>query len=307
MNALSRQIPRGIYAASLTPCHPDLSCDLPAMAEHCKELISRGCQGIIIFGTTGEGASFSVRERKKVLNSLIKTGLESKKLIPAISCCAIPDVVDLAQDALTNQCAAVLILPPFFYKNVDDAATIAFYREVVLRVNNPDLRIILYHIPQFSGVSITINVINQLLMEFPDQVIGIKESEGNMNLIKEILHKFPDFGLFVGNEHLISEAVRLGAAGAIVGMANAFPELLCSLYASGEGIKQSDDNKKMALIRNIIRQYPFIPALKSMIEKRKGAAWHTLRPPLLPLDSSQREALETQLSTMTPEFTQLLG
>jgi len=290
---------RGVYAASLTPCKPDLSCDARAMAEHCQELISRGCSGVLIFGTTGEGSSFSVEERKRALKSLIESGLNPGQLMVCISCCAIADAVELAQDALKYHCAAVLIIPPFFYKGVNDEGVVAFYREVILRVGKPELRVILYHIPQLSGVPITVKMIDSLLADFPDQVIGIKESEGNMNLIREIRNKFPQFSIFVGNEKLITEAVQLGAAGSIAGMANAFPELLRSLYDFGEGSGKRDENEKMEAIRGIVRQFPFIPALKSIMEEGKGSAWRTLRPPLVPMGADQRRALSKGLSTIS--------
>lgn len=286
----------GVFAASLTPLKPDLSCDVQAMAEHCKELINRGCSGVAIFGTTGEGSSFSVHEKKKVMKSLIDSGIAPEKLIIAVSSCPIPDVVELAQEALKLGCAALLIVPPFFYKSVDEAGVAAFYREVILRVGNPALRIILYHIPQFSGVPFTLNLIRRLLEEFPEQVFGLKESEGNLLLVGEILKQFPHFNVYAGNEVQLSEAARLGAAGSISGMANLFPELLQSLYAFGKDPSKRNDKEKIDAIRQLVRHYPFIAAFKGVMEIKKGSAWHALRPPLMPLDKDQQRALYDELS-----------
>lgn len=288
---------KGVYAASLTPLNADLSCDIPTMAAHCKDLMHRGCHGIVIFGTTGEGTSFSVEERKKALRSLVEAGLDPQKLIFGIGCCAITDAVELAQESLRQKCAAVLMLPPFYFMNLPDEGVIAFYREVIGRVNNPDLRIILYHIPQLSAVPITLPIIKTLSKEFPDQVIGIKESEGNMQLVRDIRQQFPNFKVFVGSEAMITDATRLGASGCIVGMANAFPELIRSLFDYGNEISKVDENPKMTAIRNVIRQFPFIPALKCYMEKRSGSEWKALRPPLLPLEAHQRDALEKELTS----------
>ena len=286
---------QGVLAASLTPCQPDLTCDNAAMAEHCKDLIARGCCGVVIFGTTGEGSSFSVEEKKKTLKALIELGINAKQMILGVGNCAIPDAVELSKEALKQECAAVLMIPPFFYNQVDDEGVISFYREVITRVQDSRLRLILYHIPQFSRVPITLPVIHRLVSEFPEQVIGIKDSEGNMELFKEIRQQFPHFHIYAGNEALIAEAARMGAAGAIVGMANVFPELLRSLYTYGKGISQNNPQQELMIMRDIVRRYPFIPAMKSFMGKRKGNPWHTLRPPLIPLTEEQGEAFEQEL------------
>ncbi len=288
----------GVYAASLTPMHDDFSCNCEELANHCNDLMHRGCRGIVLFGTTGEGPSFSVAEREDAVKDLIKLGVDPQKLIIGISCTAIDDAVKLASTAMDQNCSAVLIAPPFFYKNVDDAGVVAFYREIIKRVGRSDLKILLYHIPQYSGVPITLNIIKILRAEFPDNVIGIKESEGNLPFTKEILSTFPGFKVFAGNELQISQAVQSGAAGGISGIVNAYPELICSLYEYGKDQQKPNNNEiAQAVVRSII-SYPIFPAIKNIVERQKGVAWHVLRPPLTPLDETQSQALIERLRTV---------
>ncbi len=204
---------KGIFAAALTPLNKDLSPNIEAMATHCKDLIGKGCNGVVLFGTTGEGCSFSVEERELAVRSLIDAGLDPKRIIVGIICSAISDAAKLASTAVALNCAAVLVVPPFFLKNVNELGVLAFYREFIQRVNSPNLKIILYHIPQVSGVPITSNMIKILTKEYPTHIVGLKESEGNLSFTKEILSNFPNFKVFVGNELHISEAVELGAGG----------------------------------------------------------------------------------------------
>lgn len=281
----------GVYAAACTPMHKDYSCNYEALAEHCNDLIQRGCNGILLCGTTGEGSSFSVNERKKIFKRAIELGLNPQKTIMVVNCCAIDDAVTLSLVALELKSAAILIAPPFFYKNVSDAGVIAFYKKVIQEIDHPDLKILLYHIPQLSGVPITVNVIKALREEFPGRVIGLKESEGNLPLTKEILSSFPDFRVFVGHEVQISEAIQLGAAGGISGLANAYPELISSLYAYGKDQKQPNNNEQFQSIVKAVKEYPIFPAIKNLIEKQKGPAWHIVRPPLVPLNEKQSHAL----------------
>jgi 4-hydroxy-tetrahydrodipicolinate synthase len=287
-------ISNGIYAAVLTPMHADLTCDHKKLASHCFELINRGCTGVALFGTTGEGPSFSLLERLEILQSLIDEGLNPRKIILANGSSGIPDTIQLGTTCVKYGCAALLVAPPSFYKNVSDDGVIAFYRKIIQEIDNPNLRIILYHIPQLSGVPISLKIIETLRSEFPETVIGIKESEGNFPFTKSILEKFPDFKVYVGKEKYIIESVHLGGAGAITGLANLYPELICSLYTQGK----TTNIPNPALLETIVaalQGIPFIPAAKSLMETRQGEIWHTLRPPLIPMNTSQRASFISAL------------
>jgi 4-hydroxy-tetrahydrodipicolinate synthase len=112
------QLEDGIYAAALTPMRLNLSCDVQELARHCLDLIHRGCQGVVLFGTTGEGASFSVEERVEVLGGVIREGVDPRKIILGNGSSNIPDSVELARAVLKWKCAAFLVAPPSFFKNV---------------------------------------------------------------------------------------------------------------------------------------------------------------------------------------------
>ncbi len=217
---------------------------------------------------------------------MISEGLDPKKIILANGSSGISDTVALGREGLKQRCAALLVVPPSFYKNITDVGVIAFYRELIHKIGNPDLPIILYHIPQFSGVPISLKVIETLHKEFPKIVVGIKESEGNLSFTKTILNTLPNFKVFVGKESHIIESVHLGGAGTICGVANLYPELICSLYNQG---KKANCPNPIALdnLFKALTGLPFISAAKSIMEKREGEIWHAIRPPLLPLNPSQ--------------------
>lgn len=287
---------KGVFSAVSIPLHSDLSCNYAVLADHCQDLLKRGASGIALFGTTGEGASFSVKERVEALQAIIKLGVNPQNLIFGVITTALDDAVSLIKSALENHCAAVLVAPPFYFKNVSDDGVIAFYREVIKRIrSNSACKMILYHIPQLTGVSITLPVIKTLFSEFPDIVVGIKESEGNLALTQKILQDVPNFKVFVGNESQLIDAVKLGASGTISGLANVFPELVCSLYECENDEDQINSMNDIEAVRKAIKQYPTFPAIKSLIKSQKGEAWKAMRPPLMPLDDQQSHALFEQL------------
>ncbi len=127
---------KGVWAASLTPMMQDLRVDSGLMLHHCKWLLSNGIDGIVLSGTTGEANSFSVVEKMILLDDLIAGGIPPEKLIVGTGCCAFPDTVTLTQHAVQHGVAGVLMLPPFYYKNVSDAGVFASYEEVIQRYPN---------------------------------------------------------------------------------------------------------------------------------------------------------------------------
>ena len=115
--------------------------------------------------------------------------------------------------------------------------------------------------------------------------MGLKESEGNLPFTLSILARFPGFQVFVGNELQIVEAVRHGGMGSICGIANLYPELIRALY------EQPEDShvEKIKALFQALEKIPFIPAAKSVMERRRGSVWQTICPPLVPLSAMESQ------------------
>ncbi len=115
---MSVHLTRGVNCATLTPMENGGEACIPLLEAHCRWLINSGCAGIVLLGTTGEANSFSVGERKEILEDLLETGIDPQRLIVGTGCCAIHDTVTLTKHALRCGVERVLMLPPFYYKNV---------------------------------------------------------------------------------------------------------------------------------------------------------------------------------------------
>src|SRR5210317_1718658 len=122
---------KGVLVPALTPFHPDLSVNRPAFLEHCRWLLEQGVAGLAVFGTTGEANSLSVEERIELLEFLVDSGMPTERLMPGTGTCALPDSVRLTRHAVALGCAGVLMLPPFYYKDVSDEGLYAAYAEVI--------------------------------------------------------------------------------------------------------------------------------------------------------------------------------
>ena len=141
----------------LTPLDRDGGVDHSRFAAHAQRLLARGIDGVTPFGTTGEGQSFSLGERAAGLSALLAAGIPSDRIIAATGCAALTETIALTRQGAQSGCAACLVLPPFFFRDVSEDGLFAWYARVIEAVAHPGLRMLLYHIPQVTGVSHSVN------------------------------------------------------------------------------------------------------------------------------------------------------
>jgi len=290
--------PRGILAAVLTPMDEDLKPDHKAFAAHCHRLLAAGCHGLSVFGTTGEANSLSVDERLAALEGLLDGEVPVKTLLPGTGSCALTDTVRLSRAALEAGAAGVLVLPPFYYKGIDDDGLFRFFAEVVERLGDDRLRLYLYHIPQMTGVDLGLSLISRLIDAYPGAVVGTKDSSGDKGRIMTLCREFPDFSVLAGTETLLLETLRGGGAGCISATVNVTSRLarhVHDAHTSGKDEEAEALQERLTELRASIEAYPVIPALKQLMARLTGnEKWRNIRPPLSELDE---ETAENLLST----------
>jgi 4-hydroxy-tetrahydrodipicolinate synthase len=274
--------PYGIWSASLTPLHPDLSIDLPTLIEHSRWQLARGCHGIALFGTTGEGTSFSVGERKAALEAVIGAGVPAASLMAGSGCAALADTVELTAHAVKAGCAGVLTLPPFFFKELSEEGLYRCFSELVERVGDTRLRIYLYNIPQLSAVRFQVALIERLIKAYPTAIAGLKDSSGDWRSTKAYLDAFPGWGLFTGWDPHLREVVRLGGAGTISGMPNINAAGLRALYDNRTKPSGADLEATATTLINAVDAAPPTAGLRSALAHYTGKEmWLRRRPPLV--------------------------
>jgi 4-hydroxy-tetrahydrodipicolinate synthase len=298
-DAKTTSLPRGVFAAALTPMDDDLNPDHGAFADHCRRLLEAGCHGVAVFGTTGEATSFSVDERLAALEALIEDSVPAEALLPGTGSAALTDTVRLSRAALEAGTAGVLVLPPFYYKGIDDEGLFRFFAEVVERVDDDRLRLYLYHIPHLTGVGFGFGVISRLLEAFPGAVVGTKDSSGDAERIATLCRAFPNFSVLAGTETLLLDTLREGGAGCISATVNVTSRLarrVHEAHQAGEGDEAEALQGRLTELRALIEAYPMIPALKRLTAELTGDEdWRNLRPPLSALAEDRAEDLLSRL------------
>jgi 4-hydroxy-tetrahydrodipicolinate synthase len=287
---------RGVWCATLTPLTVGGAPDHGRLVAHVRRLQDEGVVGVAPFGTTGEGQSFSVAERRKGLEALIEAGISPARILPATGCAALPDTVELTRHAIALGCASVLVLPPFFFKEVTDDGLFGSYAALIDAVADPRLALYLYHIPQITAVPVPIEVIARLRTAYPGVVAGLKDSAGVLPHTQAVLERFPDFAVFVGHEPHLPAMLAAGGAGTICGIANMFPRLVRRLH---DGAGAPDGDAALSTIRRFIGiafAYPPMPAFKALQAHLTGDdTWSRVRPPLSPLSEADRRAMLDRL------------
>jgi 4-hydroxy-tetrahydrodipicolinate synthase len=273
----------GVWVPALTPFDSSLEPDTARFIAYCRWLLEQGADGLAVFGTTSEATSLSLAERQRLLERLIAAGIPARKLLPGTGLPALPETVALTRHAVAQGCAGVLMLPPFYYKNLADDALAEAYAQTIERVGDSRLRLYLYHIPQMSGVPITLGVIERLLRRYPQTVVGIKDSSGNWENTKAVLSSFPQLATFPATEARLSEGMALGGAGCISASANMNIAMIRELIDVIRTNDKSAEAKQqmVAAIRQVMEKVPVIAAMKALYARASGAAgWATVRPPL---------------------------
>src|SRR5437870_2299839 len=308
---------RGVLAPVVTPFKADLSPDGERFIRHCQWLLSQDC-GLAVFGTNSEANSMAAEERSGLLDALVAAGIDPSRMMPCTGCCSITETVELTTHAVKHGCAGVLMLPPFYYKDVSEEGLYRYFSEVVQRVGDTRLRIYLYHIPPVAIVGITPKLVERLLKAYPNAIAGMKDSSGDWNNTKTFLDALAvrsarpsptaarTFDVFVGSESFLLANIRNGGAGTISATANVNAAAIYQLYARWNTTDDPDysdrQQSKLNPLRDVFARTSWpsmIAALKQAIAiYRNDPEWTRVRPPLVELTTEQAKLLADQLRTI---------
>src|SRR5512133_1697268 len=297
---------RGVLAPVVTPFKPDLLPEPERFIRHCEWLLLQNC-GLAPFGTTSEANSMSTDERISLLDMMVAAGIDPSRMMPGTGCCSITDTIELTAHAVKHGCAGVLMLPPFYYKDVSEEGLYRYFSEVVQRVGDTRLKIYLYHIPSVAIVGITPKLVERLLKAYPNAIAGMKDSSGDWNNTKTFLDVFAKngFDVFVGSESFLLANMRDGGVGTISATANVNPAAIHKLYAKLDSPRQRTQHppsheatagqEALQARLNVVREVFSSRKCPSMIAALQQAIaicandpeWARVRPPLVEFTTAQ--------------------
>lgn len=274
----------GIVAASLTPVTDTGGVDIARFKAHIDWLFEAGCSLVSPFGSTGEGASFSVREKRAALEALQQAGVPMDRLIPASMSAALDDAVATVRAAHELGCRAVLIAPPFYYGAASQDGIAAFFEAIATRLGGSfPLDVVLYHIPAMTRIPYSVELVQQLVARHGPRIVGIKDSTGDRTHTLMLARTFPNLRIFTGDDRVLPDLLAAGGAGMIGGLPNVNAVDLCKFFANPTAPEAATLCERAAQRIVAVDSYGGISALKALKARiSDDAAWKQMLEPLLP-------------------------
>jgi 4-hydroxy-tetrahydrodipicolinate synthase len=291
----------GVYAAALTPLRHDSSPDLEAVAPFLAFLASRGCHGALIFGTTGEGPSFSPVERGAVWQTALQVREQypTFRLLAGTGTPSLTETMDLTRAAFDLGFDGVVTLPPYYFRKATDDGLFDWFEQVITKSMPKDGYLFGYHFPGVAGIGFSLELLKRLKSAFPVQFAGIKDSSHDADFARAVGETFgSDLAVFSGTDSDFTSALQNHAAGCITAPANLISPGLREIYdAFLTGKDTSAAQAQVSEQRHILEKYPpFPPTLKALVHRLHGQPRWPVRPPLVELGREAEEVLLGELN-----------
>jgi 4-hydroxy-tetrahydrodipicolinate synthase len=280
----------GVYAAALTPLNLDLSIALDDFPILLNFLAKRGCHGALLFGTTGEGPSFSPAERLDALRSA-RAGRPNPdfRLLLGTGTPSLQETIELTRAAFDLGADGVVVLPPYYFRKVTDEGLYAWFSQVIRKAVPPGGALLGYHFPNVSGVGLSLDLLARLKDDFSERFAGGK-----------------DLMVLTGNDRLFSTALENQASGCITALANVrSPDLrlVWDAQARGDSEEQAQAQDRLTRARQLLDRYqPAAPTLKALVYHKHHLRRWMVRPPLLPLAEEEEKQLIRDISAAGDAF-----
>jgi 4-hydroxy-tetrahydrodipicolinate synthase len=288
----------GVYVPQLTPFDHEGHVDAGAYTAFAQWLVSRGVDGLVPFGSTGEGPSLSLRERLAVLAQLPEA-VPGTSLIPAVTESSLDAVLEFVAAVNDLPAAGIMVLPPYYFRPLAADDLRRFIEPVLAASRHP---VLLYHIPKF-GPPVPVEVLTG------PPLWGVKDSGGDLAYTRAVIEA--GASVMVGSEAVLVDAVGLGAAGGIFGLANLLPEHLLAACAAA---KEGDPGQANAILapaltflQQLIDACPggpvsWIPVAKQLAGRRSGVDLGGVRPPVPPASADAAAPLVPGLEAVLSEL-----
>lgn len=291
----------GVYPALLTAFSDDgRHVDVETLGGHVHWLLQRGVSGLYVCGTTGEFALLSVAERKQVAAVVTAEVAGRVPVVIHVGCMTTADTVALARHAEEAGADAIAVVTPWYHA-YDEEALFAHYRTVATAV--PDMPVLLYHIPSHGRNEVSPGLLQRLAGECGN-VIGLKDSGKDLDRTAAYIRAVPGGTVFTGIESHLLATVAYGGSGAVLAVANAFPEAAVALYraaAAGDLVAARRLQDELAELGAALKGPAGLSLLREAVRLRGGDAG-SARAPGRPLTAAEAGALRERLQQLGVAF-----
>ena len=279
----------GVFAASVSILKNDFSLDVDKTILHSENLIKQGCHGVAILGSTGQAQLISVKEKMELIEHL-STSPQKNNFIIGTGNNSLLETINIMKHSIENGFNLFLLMPPAYYKYGDEGSY-TYYSKIINKV--PDCKIILYNFEKLCGYMFSTDVVERLVKDFPNQVVGVKDS--TYNLYEKL--KINNFSILPGSETKLLKGLELGCSGIISAVCNVTAPIARKVYDDFINEKPQTINEKLCAIRKTFDKYNLISALHSF-KLNENSIYNKLLPPLVLLNERDRGQLLSELKNL---------
>jgi 4-hydroxy-2-oxoglutarate aldolase len=280
---------RGIFAALVSPfVGEDLS--IEKFKDNIQKYNASGLAGYVVLGSTGECVSLSDEESTRLVRAAKEAAAKKKKVIAGTARESTKLTLEFTNAMADLGIDAALVRPPSYYKSKMSGD--ALKKHYLTLADKSSVPLIIYNIPQNTGISLESRLIMELSLH--SNIIGLKESAGNLSFLGEVAPKVPaGFSYLLGSGNVILPGLVMGACGAILAVANAAPDICLQIFHLFQENKIEAAAKLqqdlIPLNKAIMETYG-IPGLKFALDAQ-GYNGGSCRLPLLPIEEQGRAEL----------------
>jgi len=290
---------KGIFPALVTPFDSDGSVSLNAVRENIRRYNGTAIAGYVVLGSTGEAVMLSRAEADSVLAAAKEAAASTKFLIAGTGAESTAETIARTKRAGELGYAAALVKTPYYYKPVYKAETYIHHFRAVADAS--PIPVLLYSVPQFTGI--TLETPEILALAGHPNIVGIKDSSGNIQRVAEIVAGAPpDFQVLTGGAAVVYPALTVGARGAILALAAALPEKCAEvflLFQSGRHEQAKALQLELAVASKRIVSEQGIAGVKYAMDLR-GYDGGFLRLTLLPPTEKKKQSVANVISQIHP-------
>ena len=284
----------GLWPALLIPVLADGALDTRRAIAHAQRMLTAGCDGVTLFGTTGEGPAFTVAERKALLEAMLANGITPDQCLVTTTAMALQDSVEIGRHASRFGVHRQMVMPPFYFNQPRDQGVCDAVSQVITGIDDPLLKLMLYHFPAMSTYGFSVAAVAQLVKRHPGQVVGIKDSAGSLEHALGLAKAFPQLCIFTGSEGHVGQVMVAGGSGTINGLANIAPKLMRRVVSAPAAVSAADAQLIASLLSllDIRPNMNFVCSYKTMLAEQLGDdAWLNVRAPLCHLEAEEEQAI----------------
>jgi len=256
----------GVYAALLTPRFADDRVDVEGLRGLVQFQIGKGIRSFAMNGATGEFCLTSAEQLRTVLVTVQEASGGTAEILCGVGAAGSAGAKVLAAVAQEAGVKGLLLPMPYFFPYQQEDLEL-FCREIAA---NTSLPILLYNLPQFTS-GLEKETVRRLIVEVPN-IIGIKDSSGSLEILRDLTAHGVDACRIVGNDSALAAAMQEGVCdGVVSGVACALPEVIQSLYGEAGRTDSAEFARASGLLDEAIVQLNDFPTpwgLKWMVEAR---------------------------------------